>query len=254
MTTKPVAVVTGAGRRLGYHISDALIQRGFQVVALYRTHTVDIEDLVRRGATAIAVDLSDPVSLQAAIDEVAQQTATISLLINNASEFEPDAPDLKARVIQAARRFQINCTAAIQLMDGLSKHLEMAAQEHQRPSLIVNITDIFTERPNPHYAAYCASKAALANATLSYAALLAPTVRVNAIMPGPIGFLPRHTENQRQQVMSETLLACEGGFDAVVIQLLALLDNDFITGAQIPVDGGRRLAQGMAAHGNRRQE
>jgi len=42
MTTKPVAVVTGAGRRLGYHISDALIQRGFQVVALYRTHTVDI--------------------------------------------------------------------------------------------------------------------------------------------------------------------------------------------------------------------
>ncbi|MFL1456644.1 SDR family NAD(P)-dependent oxidoreductase [Marinobacter sp. GN3S48] len=247
MSTAPVAVVTGAGRRLGYEISAALIKRGYRVFALYRTPTDDVNHLVREGATALQVDLGDPEALQARIDEIARDTANVSLLVNNASTFETDAEDPRERAAQASYLFQANSTAPMQLMHGLSVPLEQAALAFGRPSLVVNITDIFAERPNPLYSAYCASKAALANLTLSYAALLAPNVRVNAIMPGPIGFLPRHTDSQRQQVLSETLLAREGGFHSVVLQLLALVDNDFITGAQIPVDGGRRLAQGMVS-------
>ena len=72
--------------------------------------------------------------------------------------------------------------------------------------------------------------------------MLAPEVRVNAIMPGPVCFLPDHTAEDQARVLSETLLAREGGFDCVVQQILALLDNHFMTGALIPVDGGRRLA------------
>src|SRR5699024_12749878 len=108
--------------------------------------------------------------------------------------------------------------------------------------LIVILTDSFVEIPFPAFAAYCASKAALSNLTLSYARSLAPHVRVTAIMLGPIQFLPDHTEQQRASVLAETPLAREGGFGSVVLQLLALLDNDFMTGALIPVDGGRRLA------------
>ncbi|WP_417531999.1 SDR family NAD(P)-dependent oxidoreductase [Marinobacter lipolyticus] len=249
MSTAPVAVITGAGRRLGYEVCLALVERGYRVFALYRTHTDEVSHLVDQGVTALQVDLADPDAVHSRIDDIARDTTRISLLVNNASTFETDAQDPGQRPDQAARLFQINSTAPMQLMYGFAPALEAAARACGRPSLIVNITDIFTERPNPLYGAYCASKAALANLTLSYAALLAPDVRVNAIMPGPIGFLPRHTDSQKRQVLSETLLAREGGFHSVVMQLLALVDNDFITGAQIPVDGGRRLAQGMARHG-----
>ncbi len=248
MEAAPVAVVTGAGRRLGYEISKALLERGYDLVALYRTRTDEFDHLIQLGAKALQVDLGDPEALQARIDEILDKTTSISLLVNNASEFEKDAGRPEKLAAQAARLFQVNSTAPMQLMYNLSDPLKRAAVESGRSSLIVNITDIFTERPNPNFGAYCASKAALANLTLSYAALLAPEIRVNAIMPGPIGFLPSHSDIQRRQVLSETLLAREGGFHHVVLQLLALIDNDFITGAQIPVDGGRRLAQGMASH------
>lgn len=248
MPKTPVAVITGSGRRLGYDISLALIERGYRIFALYRTHTNEVDHLVSQGAVAHQVDLGNPDAVQELVDEILRDTASINLLVNNASEFETDASNSRQIPVQAARLFQVNSTAPLQLMHGLAPALEAAARADGRPSLIVNITDIFTERPNPLYGAYCASKAALANLTLSYAALLAPHVRVNAIMPGPIGFMPRHTHSQKQQVLSETLLAREGGFHSVVMQLLALVDNDFITGAQIPVDGGRRLAQGMTRH------
>jgi dihydromonapterin reductase/dihydrofolate reductase len=253
MAPTPVALVTGAGRRLGYETSCALLARGFRVFALYRTATDELDKLVRQGATALQVDLSNQSDVQAVIHNVLQQTDRLDALVNNASGFERDATDGGRQLAeQSSQLFQVNSVAPMQLMHGLSDILKKTGAKNQRPTLIVNITDIFAEKPNPAFAAYCSSKAALANLTLSYAALLAPHVRVNAIMPGPIGFLPTHTSEQKQQVLGETLLGREGGFHSVVMQILSLLDNDYITGAQIPVDGGRRLAQGMAhnADGN----
>lgn len=246
MSRTPVALVTGAGRRLGYETSSALLARGFKVFALYRSQTADLDTLVQQGATALHVDLADPDAVQAGIDDVLEQTDRLDVLVNNASGFERDATDGGLKLAEQSRYlFQVNSTAPMQLMHGFAARLKETGQDNQRPSLVVNITDIFAEKPNPAFAAYCASKAALANLTLSYAALLAPHVRVNAIMPGPIGFLPTHTNDQKQQVLGETLLGREGSFHSVVTQILSLLDNDYITGAQIPVDGGRRLAQGM---------
>ncbi|WP_339798797.1 SDR family NAD(P)-dependent oxidoreductase [uncultured Marinobacter sp.] len=242
MADAPVAVVTGAGRRLGYEIARALLQRGFRVYALYRSETDEIRELEQQGAHILVVDLANPHEIQNALDRIAGECPDIALLVNNASEFTPDTSDTPALATQAARLFQINSIAPLMLMSGLSEHLTRAGENSGRPSLVVNITDIFVEKPNPRFAAYCASKAALSNLTLSYARQLAPQVRVNAIMPGPIRFLPSHTDEQKARVMAETLLPREGGFDSVVIQLLALLDNDFMTGALIPVDGGRRLA------------
>lgn len=242
MTDAPVAVVTGAGRRLGFELCKALLGRGLRVHALYRTETEDLQALRQLGALCHAVDLASAEAVEGAVTDILRSTDRIALLVNNASEFSADASDSAALASQASRLFQINCTAPMQLMAGLADALRREGEHSGKPSLIVNITDIFVEKPNPRFAAYCASKAALSNLTLSYARSLAPHVRVNAIMPGPIRFLPTHTEAQKAQVLSETLLPREGGFGSVVIQLLALLDNDFMTGALIPVDGGRRLA------------
>lgn len=238
----PVAVVTGAGRRLGFHTCQALLDRGFQVFALYRTATDEIGQLAERGASLLAVDLANPASVEQALDSIRAQTAEVHLLVNNASEFTADETEKDALAHQATRLFQVNSIAPMMLMAGLSDCLRAGCTSVTAPTLVVNITDIFVEKPNPKYAAYCASKAALSNLTLSYARSLAPDVRVNAIMPGPIRFLPEHTEEEQASVLSETLLAREGGFDSVVQQIIALLDNQFMTGALIPVDGGRRLA------------
>ncbi|WP_328189016.1 SDR family NAD(P)-dependent oxidoreductase [Marinobacter sp. OP 3.4] len=240
--TAPVAVVTGAGRRLGYHTCQALLERGYQVFALYRSTTDEVEELARLGAHTLPADLADPGSVEQALDDIRNRTSQVHLLVNNASEFTPDNRDHGELAKQAARLFQINSTAPMMLMAGLADCLRAGCTSPATPTLVVNITDIFVEKPNPKFAAYCASKAALSNLTLSYARLLAPDVRVNAIMPGPIRFLPDHTEAEQASVLSETLLAREGGFDSVVQQVIALLDNYFVTGALIPIDGGRRLA------------
>lgn len=244
--SSPLAVVTGGARRLGYHVSQALLDRGYRLFVLYRSRTRELEQLERRGAESFQADLANPLNVQQVLQHINNRTSCVDLLVNNASEFYPDVADTADLAAQANRLFQINSTAPLMLMHGLESQLKRAARERGASALIVNITDIFTERPNPRFAAYCASKAALSSLTLSYAGKLAPDVRVNAIMPGPIGFLPSHTESQKQQVLSETLLAREGGFKSVVVQLLALIDNDYMTGARIPVDGGRHLAQGMA--------
>ena len=245
-TSPPVAVITGGARRLGYYISQSLLERGYQLFVLYRSRTEELKQLELKGAITLQVDLADPDNLHSAIVHLRTHAPTVNVLVNNASEFYPDSRDTLDLATQTSRLFQINCIAPLMLMDGLKPQLDSASLTEGTSSLIVNITDIFAERPNPRFASYCASKAALSNLTLSYAGKLAPNVRVNAIMPGPIKFLPSHTEQQRKQVLSETLLPREGGFESVVIQLLALIDNEFITGAQIPVDGGRRLSQGMS--------
>ena len=238
----PVAVVTGASRRLGFHTCEALLERGYQVFALYRTETDELRQLVERGAVSLQVDLADPDDVGQAIATLKSCTDVVHVLINNASEFTPDETAESDLALQAARFFQINSTAPMMLMAGLTQQLRAGYEAPEGPALVVNITDIFVEKPNPKFAAYCASKAALSNLTLSYAQRLAPEVRVNAIMPGPVRFLPKHTAEDQATVLSETLLAREGGFDCVVQQILALVDNHFMTGALIPVDGGRRLA------------
>ena len=238
----PVAVVTGASRRLGFEISKALLARGWRLYALHRSETDELAQLGDVGARCLAVDLADIGSVARAVEIILAETEQVGLLVNNASEFTPDATDTVTLAHQANRLFQIHATAPMQLMNGLAGALQRGGAASGSPTLIVNLTDIFVEKPNPAFAAYCASKAALSNLTLSYARSLAPHVRVNAIMPGPIQFLPDHSEQQRATVLAETPLAREGGFGSVVLQLLALLDNDFMTGALIPVDGGRRLA------------
>ncbi|MFE8070222.1 SDR family oxidoreductase [Marinobacteraceae bacterium S3BR75-40.1] len=233
----PLALVTGAGRRLGFELSRALLEAGYRVIATYRTHTEDIDTLAARGAEVKALALDDPESLDAFGAWLHQHHRQLDVLINNASGFEKDAgtPAERARHLQAL--LQVNTVAPYFLMEVCTPLLQQA-----HGASVINITDIFAEKPNPHFAGYCATKAALQNLTLSFARRLAPAVRVNAIMPGPIQFLPSHTAEQRAAVLAETPLGREGGFESVVRMALSLIDNDFVTGATIPVDGGRLQA------------
>ncbi|MEX0584891.1 MAG: SDR family oxidoreductase, partial [Natronospirillum sp.] len=106
---------------------------------------------------------------------------------------------------------------------------------------IIHITDIYVHKPAPNFRTYCATKAGLQSLNDSYAQCLAPDIRVNAIQPGPLAFLPEHSEAAQRAVMASTPLKRLGGFEPVIQTVDFILQNDYLTGASINVDGGRML-------------
>ena len=108
---------------------------------------------------------------------------------------------------------------------------------------IIHITDINVENPTPRFDIYGATKAGLHNMTLALAKKLAPKIKVNAVAPGPVLFTEMHSGEVKQQILAETLLGKEGGAEPVYLAVKSLLNNPFITGSSIPVDGGRRLSK-----------
>lgn len=234
-TAAPVALITGAGRRFGLALAHALLDDGYQVIAHYHTSKAGVLELEQRGAHAIAADLADGAAVQAMINSITSQYSQLDLLVNNASCFFNNAAvndDLAA--LQAV--FNVHALAPYLLINGFQELLQRSDN-----GLVVNITDIYVDSPSTNYIAYCAAKAALANLTQGFAKQLAPSVRVNAIQPGPILFLPEHDSAHRQQVLEQTPLKLEGGLQPMIDTVRFLRDNRFMTGESIKVDGGRAL-------------
>lgn len=229
------ALITGAGRRFGLELAKSLIQEGYRVLAHYNRSRDGIAELESLGATPIQANFADMNSLTALIDTVIQTTDSLDLLVNNASCFyDNDTVDNDLNALAAV--FQVHSVAPYQLITGLRRLLSQSEN-----GLVINITDIYTDSPSTDYIAYCAAKAGLANMTQAFAKTLAPTIRVNAIQPGPILFLPEHDSQHRITVLAETPLQVEGGLQPMLDTVRFLRDNPFITGESIKVDGGRAL-------------
>lgn len=229
------ALITGAGRRFGFELAQSLIREGYRVLAHYNRSRDGIAELESLGAIPLQANFADQNSLNAMIDTVKHTTDTLDLLVNNASCFyDNDTVDNDPDALAAV--FQVHSIAPYQLITGLQQLLSQSGN-----GLVINITDIYTDSPSPRYIAYCAAKAGLANMTQAFAKTLAPAVRVNAIQPGPILFLPEHDSQHRQAVLNETPLKVEGGLQPMIDTVGFLRDNPFITGESIKVDGGRAL-------------
>lgn len=237
---KPVAVITGAGRRLGLHMTQVLLTQGWHVLALSRGISGDLEELasLHPQLTIIPCDALDDASVSQAIDTIKANTKHLDFILHNASIYEKDAAHFSDECAFYDALYQIHMKLPARLNRALSDLLF----ESQRPTAnIIHVTDIFASNPNPEYALYCSTKAGLENLMISFAKRLAPRVRVNAIQPGPIKFLPEHSAGDKQQVLSETLLPVEGGFEALQQAIESILNNEYMTAASIRVDGGRSV-------------
>ncbi|MCK7458318.1 SDR family NAD(P)-dependent oxidoreductase [Idiomarina aminovorans] len=232
---KKTAVITGAGRRFGFELAKALLAEGYQLFAHYNSSRKGINELESLGATAVQADFTDLDSIQTMIQTINNATDSIDLLVNNAScFFDNETVNNDNNALAAV--FQVHGMAPYLLINGLQTKLGQS-----KNGLVINITDIYADRPSTDYIAYCAAKAGLANMTQAFAKSLAPSVRVNAIQPGPILFLPEHDKEHRAQVLDETPLRVEGGLEPMIETVRFLRDNPFITGEAIKVDGGRGL-------------
>lgn len=242
MDPHQVVLVTGAARRIGAVIARTLHAAGYDVALHYRESRGELEALAatleaRRAHSTLALqaDLADSAQLPGLVDAAVARFGRLDALVNNASMFHP-TPLGEITAAQCDALFAANARAPLLLAQAAAPHLKAAH------GAIVNITDIYAERPLPQHAAYGMSKAALRMATLALAQELAPEVRVNAVAPGAILWPEGKSGPDRDAALARIPLQRTGTPEEIANTVLWLIrDGGYITGQTIRVDGGRVL-------------
>jgi pteridine reductase len=244
--TGRVALVTGGARRIGAAVVRALASRGYAVGIHAHGSLREARDLADQmsavGVPSLAVtaNLRDEGPVRAMVQRVADHFGRIDALVTcaavwNAGQLEEvTADDLRTH-------FDINCVGTF-----------VAAQEagafmvrQPEGGGIVTLGDWAVARPYSDYSAYFPSKGAIPALTRSLAVEFAarnPRVRVNCVLPGPVTLPPDMDPESRTAVLAGTLVNREGTPEHVAHAVLFLLENDFVTGVCLPVDGGRTIA------------
>ena len=230
------ALVTGCGRRLGAYLCEQLVAAGWQVTGSYRSERRELARLAALGIELVKADFNREEEVGKLIEVLAAHQ-DLALVIHNASAFEPQAADPAEQLAQFEQFYRVHMAAPFQINRALAPRL--ACNDN---ASIVHITDIYIHAPAPRFASYVATKAGAHSLAMSFARELAPAVRVNTIEPGPILFLDEHDEAWRRQVLAKTPLAREGGLEPIWQAVQLLVENSYMTGASIKVDGGRGLA------------
>jgi pteridine reductase len=246
MTQTKVALVTGsANRRVGWHVAEALAARGF-ALALHSRREGDalnsaVESLRARGvqAAGIAADLSDDKSARSLIEQVVAQFGRLDVLVNTAGAWEAKKlEDVTAADVRL--HFEANTVGTFLA----SQQAGLAMVKQSEGGCIILIGDWAIERPYLNYASYFPSKGAIPAMMRSLAVELGtrnPNVRVNCILPGPVMLPATVPPEERERVIRGTLVHREGKPENIAQAVLSLIDNDFVTGVCLPVDGGRTI-------------
>ncbi|MDF1628910.1 MAG: pteridine reductase [Alcanivoracaceae bacterium] len=237
----PVALITGAARRLGAETARTLHQRGMRVIIHYRNSASDADALVEelngiraQSACAVQADLDSPDQVRTLADTALQKWGRLDLLVNNASSFYP-TPMGKSTDEDWTRLVNSNLRAPYILTESLAP----ALAEHN--GCIINIIDVYAEKPLAQHTLYCMAKAGLAMLTRSSARELGPDVRVNGVAPGPILWPEQGQDNQSSIIAATALKRCGAPADIAAMVTFLALDAPYVTGQIVAVDGGRSL-------------
>ncbi len=243
---QPVALVTGGAVRVGKAIVEALAQRGHAVAIHVNRSTDEAEQLAgelnNRGASTLVVqaELRDEVATRGMIDQVFDHFGRLDVMVNSAAIYSP-LPLEDVTGDDVKEYFEINTLGSF--IGCQHAGLKMAQQE--RGGVIINIGDWAVARPYTEYSAYFPSKGAIPTMTRMFAVELSqrnPLVRVNAILPGPVIFPPTLTDQEKEDIIETTLVKHAGTPENVAHAVVFLVENDFVTGACVPVDGGRTIS------------
>jgi NAD(P)-dependent dehydrogenase (short-subunit alcohol dehydrogenase family) len=237
-----VALVTGAGQRLGREFATALATRGM-VMALHYHRSADgatelRDQIVTAGGRAelFQADLTDARAARALPQQVAGQMGRLDVLVNSAAvmhrvPFEETTVELYDEIMA------LNLRSLYFLSQGAAAELRRARGR------IVNIADLGGLEPWPSYSVHSLSKAGVVMLTKVLARALAPEVNVNAIAPGTVMVPDDYSAQEKERLARSAPLKRLGTPDDAVQALLYLLEHgDFVTGEVLVVDGGRLLA------------
>lgn len=237
----PVALITGSARRIGADIVRTLHSNSFRVIIHYRNSVDDARALADSlnakrpdSAVLLQADLDQPDQVRQLAADALASFGRMDLLVNNASSFYPTPVD-QADDADWDRLLHSNLRAPFILSQKLADALR------QQQGSIINIVDVYAEKPLQNHTLYCMAKAGLAMMTRSLARELGPDIRVNGVSPGPI-LWPEAGQMNQQEIQDATALK-RCGTPQDIAQTVWWLGTQapFVTGQILAVDGGRSL-------------
>ena len=230
-------LITGAGQRIGLALAQYLISQAQPLIITYRTRHASIDALEAAGVTCIYADFSTDDAIFSFIEQLRNTTSSLRAIIHNASSWdcEDNNPDYSQLFDNMMR---IHCKVPYLINMACGELLQNSESHH---SDIIHLTDYVVEKGSPKHIAYAASKAALDNLSKSFAAKLAPKVKVNSIAPSLIIFNEHDSAEYREKTLKKSILGLEPGSQEIINTIELLLNSNYITGRTLPVDGGRHL-------------
>jgi NAD(P)-dependent dehydrogenase (short-subunit alcohol dehydrogenase family) len=237
----PAVLVTGAARRVGRSIALDFASRGWAVGVHFRhseaeAHEVAAQIRAHDGrAIALPADLAREAEVQQLVPTATAALGPLRCLVNNASTFERDSA-LDATRASWDLHLESNLRAPFVLIQHFARQLEQGVEGN-----VINIIDERVWNLTPHFLSYTLSKAALWTLTRTLALALAPTIRINAIGPGPI--LPStHQTAESFNRLCETLPLRRGTTPAEICAAIHfVLASPAMTGQMVALDGGKHL-------------
>lgn len=233
-----VALITGGARRIGATIATYLHKKNFKIIIHCNNSLKDayllcneLNDTRVNSAIVLQSSLDSPQYIKKLIEDSFAFSKRLDVVVNNASIFSKD-------INKFDEMWNINVKAPYWLSNLAYPYLK------EVNGSIINITDSNIRKPIKDYAIYCQTKAALSMQTKSHALEFAPKVRVNAVAPGAILWPEGDNDlnqEKKQYIISKILLKKHGNPLNIAKVVFSLVDNDFITGQEIFVDGGRNI-------------
>ena len=232
-----LALVTGAGRRIGREIAVALAQGGADLVL--HAHTSSGEETQRavqhygRRAWIVRGDLTHHCAVHRVVNEARAKTGTIDILINNAAVFFPTSiTTLTAKEWGVVRQTNMSAPFLLALLIGRQMY-------QQRGGKIVFLGDWSGRRPSRDFLPYCVSKAGVHTLTQALAKAFAPHVQVNEVVPGPVLLPEDYGPGRQEELRARTPLQRLGSPCDIARTVRFLMESGgFVTGASYVVDGG----------------
>lgn len=241
--TGRVALVTGAAHRLGAATARRLHAAGADVAIHYHRSRAEAEALAEEleaqgegRARAFGCALEETADLGPLVDSVAAALGGLDILVNNAARFYP-TPVTEVTEAQWDELMATNLKAPFFLAQAGFDHLRARGG-----GCIINLADVYAERPLAHHPVYSVSKAGVTMLTRTLAKEMGPDVRVNAVAPGA-ALWPETglSEQDKERVLRQTALGRPSGAGPIAEAVHFLATADYITGQILGIEGGRLL-------------
>jgi len=236
-----VALVTGAGRRIGREVALALGRAGASVVVNYHESKAEAQatarEIARFGVEAMALraDVSRPAQVRAMFRIVERRFGRLDILVNNAAVFFPGTWD-RLRGRDWDRILGINLKGTFFCAQAAARLMR-----RRKRGRIINISSLGGIQAWPGHLHYCASKAAVIMLTRCLAKALAPTIQVNSVAPGTILFPDDRPDRVRKEIRTTLLRRPGRARDIAAAVLFLATQGEFITGQVLAVDGGKSV-------------
>ncbi len=246
LPTQQVALVTGSGRqRVGNRIARELARDGYAVAIHYRQSADEaqqtVAELEAEGGAAIALraDVTQETDVVRMFEQLWQVWGRLDVLVNTASTWSSQ-PLESITAQDVLHSFSVNCLGTFLC----ARHAGLMMVDQATGGVIINLGDASIEQPYVDHASYFVSKGAIPTLTRSLAVELAsrnPRVRVNCIHPGSVMAPPDSSDEELERRREATLVKRADEPETVSHAVRFLIDNPFVTGVCLTLDGGRRL-------------